>query len=75
MSIRSLMPSLWTDDANKDVFQDLQSEVDRAFRQFHSASPLALNGGVYEGDFVAFVPRINVAENENKIEVKNSESA
>jgi HSP20 family protein len=30
---------------------------------------LALNGGVNGGGFAAFVPRINVAETENKIEV------
>jgi len=63
------MPSLWADDTNNDVFKSLQSEVDRVFRQFQSASPLALSRGVNEGELGAYIPRINVAETEKQIEV------
>jgi len=69
MSIRSLMPTLWSDEHHKDVFQNLQNEVDRVFQQFQSGFPLAVNSGNNEGELGILVPRVNVSETDKQIQV------
>lgn len=70
MSIRSLIPSLWSDENGKDVFHDLQSEVDRVFHQFRNLSPMSLGEPNALPDFSKLIPKINVAETENQYEVE-----
>ena len=70
MSIRSLIPSLWTDQTNKDTFHDLQSEIDRVFRQFRGFAPLAYAESANGGELGKLIPKINVAETEKQYEVE-----
>lgn len=70
MSIRSLIPSLWTDNNDKDVFHDLQSEIDRVFRQFRPFTPVGFAESANGGELGKLVPRINVAETEKQYEVE-----
>jgi len=70
MSIRSLMPSLWSSDNGKDVFHDLQSEVDRVFHQFRHLTPMSLSAPETLPELSKLIPKINVAETENQYEVE-----
>ncbi len=70
MSIRSLTPSLWADHNDKDLFGDLQSEVDRVFRHFRGVSPLAYSDSNNGGELGKLIPKINVAETEKQYEVE-----
>ncbi len=70
MSIRSLIPSLWADNSSKDPFQDLQSEVDRVFRQFRDFAPLGYAESNNGGELGKLIPKINVAETEKQYEVE-----
>lgn len=70
MSIRSLIPSLWSENNEPDVFQGLQSEVDRVFRQFRQMAPLSFGEPMNGTELGKLVPRINVAETEQQYEVE-----
>lgn len=70
MSIRSLIPSLWAENTSKDPFQNLQSEVDRVFRQFRDFGPLAYTESNNGGELGKLIPKINVAESEKQYEVE-----
>lgn len=69
MLIRSSVPSFWNDDEHKDMFYNLQDEVERVFRQFQNGAKTRLNANQNDEGSGALMPRINVAETENQIKV------
>ena len=70
MSIRSLIPSLWSDENGKDVFHDLQSEVERVFHQFRHLTPTSFGDSKTLPEFSKLLPRMNVAETDNQYEIE-----
>lgn len=70
MSTRSLIPSLLTDSNDKDLFQDLHSEVDRIFRQFRAYEPRGYDAPSNAITSGKSIPKINVAETDDEYEVE-----
>lgn len=68
MSIRSMIPSLWSHDNEKDAFNDLQSEIERVFNNFRYLTPMSLTNHKTLPEFSSLIPKINVAETDKQYE-------
>lgn len=65
MSIKSMLPSLWSDDdKNEDLFTSLHKEIDRVFDTV--ALPMRRTGLMREG---ALAMRVDVSESETDIKI------